>query len=594
MLDAIPFIGQVLAVAAAVGDALTLAEVAAETAISPWVIENEVSLTYKATVTIGRDPRSSTFPVTARTWRLEALVDGAAALEPVTGTINAGGRTRSLPLALEVTAPFGGAQVQWSVVFLDGAGHQVGTGVSAAYVNDDPAHPAAAVAFAITQLPATITATTVFERAGTTAYSPVTGGYTWSDQVAVTTTAHSPDAQDVTATAVATRAGVAGYVWKHADRYYLRGVPLAQDTATIEVGPGPTEGYARRPFLLLDSFVGPADEANHVLVEPDDTTSGYHVRKVSLDPVTGRLSWDPNVSYGEFTLPVSAAALHSSGRVVAVNTDNGRLGWLQPVGTPRPLLAAYSAGPGTQPGLLSSPVALAVTNPGTVLVLEAASAQLSAFDLNGNPVRYFGAGPELEFTLALVSPGTYLDIAVDGAEQVYVLYFTGTGATPGDYHVDVYTKAGPPWPPTAPASTSPTWPSTTGAASTGPTTAPSATSAPPPPTSTPPSKSPSPPSAASTPPQPASPVWLVSNEAAGRGTSRMCRPRCVAVWPGVRRRRTELGDVLVVVRAACRSGRDGGVVGAAAVTPVRGRGYGLDAVACVRAPRRRLTRTEVA
>jgi hypothetical protein len=243
---------------------------------------------------------------------------------------------------------------------------------------------------------------------------------------------------------VATRAGVAGYVWKHADRYYLRGVPLAQDTATIELGPGPTEGYARRPFLLLDPFVGPADEANHVLVEPDDTTSGYHVRKVSLDPLTGRLSWDPTVSYGMFTLPVSAAALHSSGRVVAVNTDNGRLGWLQPVGTPRPLLAAYSAGPGTQPGLLSAPVALAVTNPGTVLVLEAASAQLSAFDLNGNPVRYFGAGPELEFTLALVSPGTYLDIAVDGAEQVYVLYFTGTGATPGDYHVDVYTRAGAP------------------------------------------------------------------------------------------------------------------------------------------------------
>jgi hypothetical protein len=444
VLDALPFIGQVLAVAAAVGDALTLAEVAAETAISPWVIENEVSLTYKATVTISRDPRSATFPVTARTWRLEALVDGAAALEPVTGTINAGGRTRSEPLALEVTAPFGGAQVQWGVVFLDGAGHQVGTGVSAAYVNDDPAHPASAVALAITQLPATITAATVFERADTTAYSPTTGGYTWSDQVAVTTTAHSPDAEDVTATAVATRAGVAGYVWKHADRYYLRGVPLAQDTATIELGPGPTEGYARRPFLLLDPFVGPADEANHVLVEPDDTTSGYHVRKVSLDPLTGRLSWDPTVSYGQFTLPVSAAALHSSGRVVAVNTDNGRLGWLQPVGTPRPLLAAYSAGPGTQPGLLSAPVALAVTNPGTVLVLEAASAQLSAFDLNGNPVRYFGAGPELEFTLALVSPGTYLDIAVDGAEQVYVLYFTGTGATPGDYHVDVYTRAGAP------------------------------------------------------------------------------------------------------------------------------------------------------
>jgi hypothetical protein len=444
VLEAIPIIGQVFAIASAVGDVAALAQVGAETTISPWVIENEVNLTYKATVTVSRDPRSSTFPVTARTWRLEAQVDGAAALEPVAGTINAGGRTRSEPLALDVAAPFGGAQIQWSLVLLDGAGHQVGAGASPAYPNDDPDHPPAAVAFAITQLPAVVDTSTVVVRADTTAYSKTAGGYTWSDQVGVPGTVLTPASVDVVSTAVATSAGVAGVVWKEADRYYLRGVPLAQDKATIELGSATREGYARRPFLLLDPFVDEADRANHVLVEPDETSSAYHVRKVSLDPATGQLSWDAEASYGMFTLPVSAAALHSSGRVVAVNTDSGRLGWLQPVGTPRPLLAAYSAGAGTQVGLLSSPVALAVTNPGVVLVLEAASAQVSAFDLVGNPVRYFGDGPDLDFTLALVSPGTYLDIAVDGAEQVYLLYFTGTGATPGDYHVDVYTKAGSP------------------------------------------------------------------------------------------------------------------------------------------------------
>jgi hypothetical protein len=89
-------------------------------------------------------------------------------------------------------------------------------------------------------------------------------------------------------------------------------------------------------------------------------------------------------------------------------------------------------------------VAIAVTNPGTVLVLEAATAQISAFDLNGNPVPYFGDDPAAGYTLPLVSPGTYLDIAVDGAEQAYLLYFTGTGSVPADYHVDVYTKTGTP------------------------------------------------------------------------------------------------------------------------------------------------------
>jgi hypothetical protein len=41
-------------------------------------------------------------------------------------------------------------------------------------------------------------------------------------------------------------------------------------------------------------------------------------------------------------------------------------------------------------------------------------------------------------------PGTYLDLAVDGANQIYTLYYTGDGSKPSDYHVDVYNHAGVP------------------------------------------------------------------------------------------------------------------------------------------------------
>ena len=126
-----------------------------------------------------------------------------------------------------------------------------------------------------------------------------------------------------------------------------------------------------------------------MLLEPDPSTPAYHVRKVTLNPTTGAPTWDSTVSYGTFLLPVSAAALHSSGRVVAISTDSGRFASLQPVSTPNPVQAAYSAGSGIQTGLLSSPIAIAVTNPGLVLVLDAATSQISAFDLNGNPVPYF-------------------------------------------------------------------------------------------------------------------------------------------------------------------------------------------------------------
>jgi hypothetical protein len=220
------------------------------------------------------------------------------------------------------------------------------------------------------------------------------------------------------------------------------GVPVAQNGATIALGPATAGGNARRPFLLLDPFVNPGDLGNHVLLEPDPDTPAYHIRKVSLDPTTGAPTWDPTVSYGTFPLPISAAALHSSGRVIAINTDNGRLATLLPAATPRPPQAAYTAGAGSQVGLLSSPVAVAVTNPGVVLVLEGASNQIAAFDLNGNPVPYFAAQAQPGYTLALVSPRSYLDLAVDGGGQIYALYYSGDGSAPADYHVDVYTQTG--------------------------------------------------------------------------------------------------------------------------------------------------------
>ena len=163
-------------------------------------------------------------------------------------------------------------------------------------------------------------------------------------------------------------------VFKQGDRFYLRGVPVAQNGTTIKLGTARKEGFARRPFLLLDPFVESNDRKNHVLLEPDEETDAYHVRRLSLDPETGAISWDPDSSLGTFLLPVSAAALHSSGKVVVVNTNSGRIGWLQPADTPRPQLATYAAGPGRRVGLLESPVAVAITNPGVVLVLEAGTA----------------------------------------------------------------------------------------------------------------------------------------------------------------------------------------------------------------------------
>ena len=68
---------------------------------------------------------------------------------------------------------------------------------------------------------------------------------------------------------------MAGIVWKQADKYWLRGVPVVENPGTtISLGGATRQGYGRRPFLLFDSFVGAGDVGNHVLVEPTTGVSG--------------------------------------------------------------------------------------------------------------------------------------------------------------------------------------------------------------------------------------------------------------------------------------------------------------------------------
>ena len=344
--------------------------------------------------------------------------------------MNPDGRVQSDDLVLQVTAPFGGATIQWSLVVLDEGGHQVGTGVSGKLTNDDPSNPPTTVEFAITELPVAIDASTVFQRADTVTYSDSAGGYTWFNGVTSDGTRQSSPIQEVTGVTVSTTSGVVGVVWKQNDRYYVRGVPVAENGNTIPLSAGPKEGYARPPFLLLDAFVGRQDRGNHVLLEPDDTSDAYFVRQVTLDPDTGGITWDSSTALGTFSLPVSGggvALVGSGSRSAHRHRPAGRAA---PVATPRPGLAAYSAGIGTEVGLLQSPTAVAVTNPGTVLILEAGAAQLSAFDLEGNPIKYFGPNQD-QFTQKLANAGTYQDLAVDGSGEIYLLYYTGDGSQPG-------------------------------------------------------------------------------------------------------------------------------------------------------------------
>jgi hypothetical protein len=142
--------------------------------------------------------------------------------------------------------------------------------------------------------------------------------------------------------------------------------------------------------------------------------------------------------------------LHPSGLLVGVNAETGKLDIhtipAKPTAdTDLPPLSSSHAGPGTRPGLTQTPVGVVALVTSMVVVLEAGANQLQSFDLNGNPVPYFGTDPNnLSYYAPLASGAndTLLSLAVDGQGWFYVLSYTGDGSQASQYAVDVYNAQG--------------------------------------------------------------------------------------------------------------------------------------------------------
>jgi hypothetical protein len=449
----IPVVGEALAAAAVVGDIAQLAETSAEVATSPWLIDNSIHVTYGATVTLYHDPDDAVFPRSATKYALTPVIGGGRSRDPIVGDVTPVG-TRSDPIVVLVNdIPIGGT-VQYSVSFTNADGAQVGTGATDVLPNNDVNNLPRTVEITIQEIAIPITANTVFERQNTTAYSTADNGYTWTTNTQIGGTVQDhPGLLEINSISVGTVSGMAGYVWRTQDpspQYWIRNLPTIQNegqkTIKLQTG-GP---YSRKPLVVYDRLNPDLTNGNNFLLEPYEQGTGYQVRRLKLSADGGRLGWNVGESWGQFLNPLSAVTLHPSGYLVGVNAQTGKLDIHQIPPNPTqdtslPPLASSHAGPGTRPGLTQTPVGVAITITGVIVILEAGANQLQSFDLNGNPVAYFGTDPNnLSYYAALASGAndTLLSLAVDGQGWFYVLSYTGDGSQVSDYAVDVYNAQG--------------------------------------------------------------------------------------------------------------------------------------------------------
>lgn len=195
---------------------------------------------------------------------------------------------------------------------------------------------------------------------------------------------------------------------------------------------------------------------------PYDQGGGYHLRQVILDATTPFNMSKSQPSFGRFAYFPDSVGLHPSGLVIGVSAKYQKLQIVtlakQGMADTDLPLGQIGSGPAldqSRPGLMFYPVAVTCAYDGTIMVLEDTKSstgssttvvsRLSAYDLQMNPIsRFFDdkGQPSPWLYLSNAADHYYLDVTAVGDEKltyIYVLYYTGAGALPADYHMAIYT-----------------------------------------------------------------------------------------------------------------------------------------------------------
>jgi hypothetical protein len=174
---------------------------------------------------------------------------------------------------------------------------------------------------------------------------------------------------------------------------------------------------------------------NHDAVNIYLDTTTLTIRPVPLNPPSFSRPADKK-SFGVLNFDSDRCLLHPAGHIVSISNAKSKIevlklprvqGQIAAVSDDEAMnfyLARTVSAAGTRAGLITSPVAAAISPDGVILVLEASTGnnRIQAFDLGGNPVKFF-TGQLIPYFLVLEATAGfhYLDMAVEFTGYIYVL-----------------------------------------------------------------------------------------------------------------------------------------------------------------------------
>ncbi|AUH00206.1 hypothetical protein CWC46_10565 [Prodigiosinella confusarubida] len=358
-------------------------------------------------------------------------------------------------LARPVTLTFGSvinkSQISGLVKVNDSTGNPVSTGIISGQLNT--AARQAAWSLPILDTQAGISTATRYDHKCKLVCSE--GEFSWQNGAAPTATlanltANSPLSQLIDITLQQAQSSL-GYTWRTTEQgvkdcnsggvlsnpYYIQNIGVAQAQAGLKMV---NCGFVQRPALVYADSPSISGPSSFYL----DPRNGSYLRQVDLSQA-GNFDLNTHLAVAQFEESnLTGFSLHPDGFAIAVSWANAKLERVllaeQPVSEQEAPQAQVLSGPGTQPGLLSGPVATAVTPAGFILVLENGSKRVQAFDRYLNPAPIFNDSAYLP--LQATSGATYQDIAVAPNGCIYLLLYVGDGASVTDYLLDIYQPDG--------------------------------------------------------------------------------------------------------------------------------------------------------
>jgi hypothetical protein len=483
--EQIPFAGWIMVTINISLGLAQLAETIVEVSLSPWNIENTISISITTNVAVHPDPRHGAFPQppAGETAHYVVKMIYQSQTRPTrSDSHDVAAENAVTPLAASFPNNTLGGQVKFEADYY--VGDWLAGKATTGWMANDQTH-VTQVDLYLVELPVPLTSQSIYKHSALLTYQ--NGGYLWQPTAtAPTATIANADTgstgnaiSEWTGLTLSQRSGMIGFAWKAAgmgitscvsganvqlfamQNVNIPGAPMnaakfpncGLDGQTLLVyDPYPPKFLMKNGQWVLGPDGNPLPDPSDTLLgnyyvdprkanNPEEQDGGYHLRLVTLDDTTPFNMGTNLKSYARFRHQPDSIALHPSGHVVAINTQHKRiqigvlaLGGANDEDLPLARVYAGEAQVQHRPGFLFHPVAVTCSYDGTILVLEDTKsgnsnavvlARIQAFDLRGRPVnRFFDSdgNPSPFLNISTTGANTYLDIAAVGDQKMTYMY----------------------------------------------------------------------------------------------------------------------------------------------------------------------------